>query len=193
MIYFTSDNHYFHDNIIKYCERPFSDSFEMNKEMLKRWNDHVGAEDVGVFVGDLSAGLRKRTEELREIIQGLNGVKILIRGNHDHQPDQWYLESGFIGVFDHLNLGGVLLCHYPERAFVERNVNTENFGDYSHIVHGHVHAQFPNYERHFNVAVDRNNFMPIPYTEVMPEHFHEPFKKNLENLILNTTQKKFTL
>lgn len=191
-IFFTSDNHYFHDNIIKYCGRPFSCSQDMNEEMVGRWNSVVLPDDVGIFVGDISAGLRKRTDELKKIIQRLNGTKILIRGNHDHQTDSWYVESGFIGVYGHLNLGGVLLCHYPEGSFLERGVDRSQLGAYTHIVHGHVHANLPNHERHFNVAVDRHDFMPVLYTDAVPGSMHESFKVSLQNLILNTTQEKFT-
>jgi calcineurin-like phosphoesterase family protein len=191
-IFFTSDNHYFHDNIIKYCGRPFTQSQDMNAEMARRWNSSVEPDDIGVFVGDISAGLRKRTAELREIIQNLNGKKILIRGNHDHQPNEWYLESGFLGVYDHLNLGGVLLCHYPVRAFAERGVDPTRLGDYAHVIHGHVHALGPNYDGHFNVAADRNDFMPWQYADVIPEDLREPFRESLEKLILNITEKKRT-
>ena len=192
-IYFTSDNHYFHDNIIKYCQRPFVDHRDMNEEMLARWNSVVGPDDFGIFVGDISAGLRKRTDELRSIIQRLNGTKILIRGNHDHQPDEWYLESGFVGVFRHLNLGGVLLCHYPVRSFEEWEIDVSQLGEYSHIVHGHVHAKFPNYEGHFNVAADRNDFMPWHYSDVVPAELHRPFKDSFEKIILNTSREKLTI
>lgn len=191
-VFFTSDNHYFHDNIIKYCQRPFSGSIDMNEEMVRRWNSHVSPEDIGIFVGDISAGLRKRTAELRELIHGLNGVKILIRGNHDHQTDEWYIESGFVGVYPHLNLGGVLLCHYPVRAFEERGVDVNQLGEYSHVVHGHVHALTPNFEGHFNVAADRNDFMPWLDVDVIPEGLLEAFRKNLQNLVLNTAGIKLT-
>jgi calcineurin-like phosphoesterase family protein len=191
-IFFTSDNHYFHENIIKYCERPFSGSLDMNAEMMLRWNSVVGPDDIGIFVGDISAGLKKRVQELRDIIGKLNGKKILIRGNHDHQTDEWYIESGFFGVFDFLNLGGVILCHYPLRALTERGLDQAAFGEFTHVIHGHVHANTPNFEGHFNVAADRNDFMPWPYEDVMPESLRSAFRENIKNLLINTAQKKLT-
>jgi calcineurin-like phosphoesterase family protein len=185
-IFFTSDNHYFHDNIIKYCDRPFSGSLDMNAEMMSRWNSRVGPDDIGIFVGDISAGLKKRTGELRDIIGGLNGKKILVRGNHDHQTNEWYVESGFLEVFDFLNLGGVILCHYPLHSLAERGLDESAFGPYSFVVHGHVHAKGPNFEGHFNVAADRNDFYPLPYNEVIPQDLHDSFRQNLLNLVLNT-------
>ena len=183
-IFFTSDNHYFHENIIKYCSRPFSDSCDMNVEMMSRWNSVVGPDDIGIFVGDISAGLKGRTEELRMIIQKLNGKKILIRGNHDHQTDEWYLESGFLKVVDAIKFGPVVLSHYPLSSLERRGLKgSDLFGEFSHIVHGHVHEYGPNFEGHFNVAADRNNFMPVPLDVAIPQSFQQEFVNDLLNFL----------
>jgi calcineurin-like phosphoesterase family protein len=185
-IFFTSDNHYFHDNIIKYCDRPFSGSLDMNAEMMSRWNSRVGPDDIGIFVGDISAGLKGRTEELRQIIQNLNGKKILIRGNHDHQSIDWYVESGFLKVFDFFVASEVVICHFPLSSLARYGFDDKLFGQYRHIIHGHVHEKNVNFEGHFNVAADRHDFYPLLYTEVMPQEFHDSFRQNICNLVLNT-------
>src|SRR6266851_5659198 len=40
-IWFTSDTHFHHENIIDYCRRPFAHAYEMNNEMIRRWNEVV--------------------------------------------------------------------------------------------------------------------------------------------------------
>lgn len=183
-IFFTSDNHYFHDNIIKYCKRPFSGSEDMNSEMMSRWNSVVSPDDIGIFVGDISAGLKGRTGELQDIIRSLNGKKILIRGNHDHQPDEWYLESGFLRVRDAAKFGAVVLTHYPLSSLERRGISGEDlFGPFSHVIHGHVHERGDNFERHYNVAADRHDFMPVPLEVAIPQSFQQEFVNDLLNFL----------
>lgn len=175
-IFFSSDHHFFHANIIKYCNRPFADVDCMNTDMVCRWNSTVGKEDTVIYCGDLSAGLGKRTENLREVIQSLNGRKFLVRGNHDHQPDNWYEESGFEKVFESLLLDGILVLHYPLLVAMDFGINLDDFGEIQHVVHGHTHyADSPNHENHFNVAADRNDYTPVDYKKAIPDHLQTQF------------------
>lgn len=175
-IFFSSDHHFFHSNIIKYCNRPFSDVDCMNADMICRWNATVGKDDSVIYCGDLSAGLGKREENLREVIRSLNGRKFLVRGNHDHQSDDWYEASGFEKVFERLELGGVLIIHYPLMTAQDFGVNLDELGEIEHVVHGHTHhAGSPNHENHFNVAVDRNDFFPVDYRKAIPDHLQTQF------------------
>ena len=81
MIYFTSDLHLFHDNILKFDNRPFNDVEEMNLEIIKRWNNKITDEDVVYILGDVSYGSAKDTID---IIKQLNYKELhLVVGNHD--------------------------------------------------------------------------------------------------------------
>lgn len=55
-IWFTSDTHFGHANIIKYCNRPYKDTEEMNADLIKRWNSTVGKDDLVWHLGDFSLG-----------------------------------------------------------------------------------------------------------------------------------------
>ena len=184
--YFSSDTHYFHDNIIKYCNRPFLSADEMNQTMLKRWNDVVGPDDIAVHVGDISAGLKGRTSDLERVIGQLNGRKILVRGNHDHQTNEWYLSAGFLRVFDHVNLGGVLLTHYPLQELVQQIDDLSVLGNVEHVIHGHVHrTDIPEFEMHYNVAADRNDFTPISLEKAVPVNLRPAFIEAIKIEIAN--------
>ena len=180
-VFFSSDTHYFHDNIIKYCSRPFSGFEEMNRKLVSRWNSVVAPDDIAIHVGDISAGLKGRTTELREIVRSLNGRKFLVRGNHDHLDDVWYLESGFEKVVKHVNLGGVLLIHYPLAEAFSRGISPDELGIVEHVIHGHTHAtDVPNHDNHFNVAVERNDYIPVSLTAAVPAGLQRRFLESFE-------------
>lgn len=183
-VFFSSDHHFFHDNIIRYCARPFIDAKHMNDEMLRLWNSTVSNDDIVIYVGDLTASLRGRHEDLKNLISSLNGQKILVMGNHDHQSSQWYLEAGFKKVVDSINLGGILLIHYPLHEAISRGMDSSLWGVIEHVVHGHTHrVDVPNFENHFNVAADRHNFVPVSADVALPNHLRDGFIESLTTFI----------
>jgi calcineurin-like phosphoesterase family protein len=79
MLYFTSDHHFWHTNIIKYCNRPFVSVEEMNEALIQNWNDLVLPEDEVYYLGDFSMAARP----VEIYTSRLNGIKYLVPGNHD--------------------------------------------------------------------------------------------------------------
>ena len=82
MIYFTSDLHFDHANIIKLCNRPFNSVQEMNESIIYNWNNKVNFSDMVYILGDIT--MNKDPEVARKYIERLNGSKVLIQGNHDY-------------------------------------------------------------------------------------------------------------
>src|SRR3989338_8883280 len=81
-IFIISDTHFHHENIIKYSNRIFKSVEEMDKEIIRRWNDKVGKEDIVLHLGDCALGSEKEVKELKD---SLNGNIFLLKGNHDHK------------------------------------------------------------------------------------------------------------
>ncbi len=54
--WFTSDHHFGHENIIRFCGRPFKSLGEMNYEMTRRWNLVVEPGDTVYYLGDFAMG-----------------------------------------------------------------------------------------------------------------------------------------
>lgn len=52
-VFFTSDTHFYHGNIIRFCNRPFKDVEMMNETIISNWNDTVGQDDI-VFIWAIS-------------------------------------------------------------------------------------------------------------------------------------------
>jgi calcineurin-like phosphoesterase family protein len=171
--WFTSDHHFGHANIIKYCERPFNSVAHMNAAMTGAWNGVVAPDDTVYYLGDFAM----QPSLVAEILPQLNGTKVLIAGNHDRcHPKigssdrflQTYLDAGFSSVHVELEMeiGGqiVLLHHFPYRT--ETEPKQKYYGQRpadkgGWLIHGHVHHRWKTSGRQINVSVENWNFEPV--------------------------------
>lgn len=177
-IFFISDLHIGHKNVIKFDGRPFADVDEMHVEMIKRWNSVVGPEDIVYFLGDLSFG---RSDLTKWFIHSLNGKIYAITGNHDKLKDLRGLgrfedvhEYGTeIEVKDEDSLssrgsGGyqkIIMCHYPILSW-----NKSHYGSWQ--LHGHCHGSLIQHQQEFykrrvmDVGCNCIDYTPISYEQV---------------------------
>ncbi len=97
-IYVIADTHFYHNNIIQYCNRPFENVEQMNEFMINKWNERVQSDnDIVIHLGDFGFGSK---EQLQNIANQLRGRKILIKGNHDmRKGNQFWLDCGFDLVY----------------------------------------------------------------------------------------------
>ena len=79
-IFFTSDTHFSHKNIIEFCERPFKTTEEMNQKLIENWNNKVGPNDIVYHLGDVMLGDNSYGIEC---VKRLKGTIYIIPGNHD--------------------------------------------------------------------------------------------------------------
>jgi calcineurin-like phosphoesterase family protein len=159
MIYFTSDTHFFHGNIIGYCNRPFADIDTMNEGLIEKWNRRVTPEDTVYHLGDVSFG---KLEATQAIIQRLNGYKILVKGNHDRSHERM-IEMGFQESISNLYLqtekGMAYLAHEPKPNGI--------WGDTVEFqLCGHVHDLWKVKEKWYNVGVDVWGYEPKTIEEL---------------------------
>lgn len=80
MIYYTSDLHLGHANVIRHCDRPFADADEMDAALINNWNAKVHRNDTVYIVGDFLFRAKRPAEGY---LSSLKGKKHLIIGNHD--------------------------------------------------------------------------------------------------------------
>lgn len=160
MIFFTSDTHLFHSNIIKYCKRPFKDVFEMNEEIVKRWNEVVSKEDTVFHLGDFMLYSKTREEAAKEIMSRLNGTKHLVLGNHDGSNRQMKC-LGFDSVSkvatEKIAGLSIRMTHVPDFNSVEHEIN----------LCGHVHDAWLRKGNVINVGVDVWDFKPRTLFELL--------------------------
>ena len=160
-IWVTSDTHFNHANIIRYCQRPYSSVQEMNEDLIARWNKCVKPGDTVYHLGDFAMGIKPQVHELR---RALNGKIKLIKGNHDNHTNQWYRECEFDEVYDRpiIVMRAIILSHAPLSGF-------GNDSDFVNL-YGHVHNNpdfVPFTERSYNVGVDTNDYAPILFDDVI--------------------------
>ena len=175
--YFTADQHFGHESIIEYCDRPFHSVGEMNAALVANWNAVVGPHDTVHVLGDVAMG---RREESMPLIDRLAGHKTLYPGNHDrcwygHGEralclEQEYLDAGFDEIRQGplaMTVGNreVLVCHLPyqgDSGETERYAKFRPVDEGVWLLHGHVHEKWRQQGRMVNVGVDVWDFTPVP-------------------------------
>lgn len=173
-IFITSDTHFWHKNIIRYCGRPWNSGVgedgqmivtdenveQMNESMIEKWNSAVGTDDVVYHLGDVAFGDRTR---IASIMERLNGRKRLVLGNHDSAPGKqdvvkFYMDSGFERVYDRSIIiqDFVVLSHLP-LPFL--SMNSPFYSCYGHV---HNSGMFETWTKNSCcVCVERHDYVPV--------------------------------
>lgn len=176
-VWLTSDTHFFHKNVIQYCNRPFSDVPSMNSALIENINAEVQPYDTLIMLGDMCF---KGAKGWQETIGMLRGLKRLIRGNHDGINRTPLLQMGIeVGYYGSLH---VLenekekyvfnLSHYPylnagDHTTEERFADRRLVDDGVWLLHGHVHTLWQVKEKMINVGVDQWCMKPVNLVEII--------------------------
>jgi calcineurin-like phosphoesterase family protein len=187
-IYFTSDPHFFHKNVIRSCDRPFTSLEEMHEELIKRYNSVVKPEDSCYFLGDFAfCGVTR----MKEIVDQLNGTIYLVPGNHDQKKTRME-KAGFIVLEaqETLYFAGrkFTLCHFPytptawdtfryklkhfwkfwrrQKYNQLRYMDRRPVNDGRWLLHGHTHSKKKVNGNQIHVGVDAWKFRPVSIREI---------------------------
>lgn len=169
MKFFTADTHFNHRSIIEACERPFKNVWAMNAYMVEMWNKVIKKGDVVYHLGDFALPNKGDGDDVKDILDQLNGQMYLIIGNHDDKniklfEKNWGKEGGIIKIthlaYIKLQTGQkVMLCHYPMASW-----RASHHGSWH--LHGHVHGRMAVRRSCLDVGVDATNFIPIAEDEI---------------------------
>lgn len=169
MIFFTADQHFFHNNIIGYVSREiagwgrlFADAEEMNGVMTERWNERVEHKDTIYVLGDFALA---RGEQVLKLFRQLHGAIKIVPGGHDLRwlKDVGHYHHGLVhpGFVDgmgrkveilpqlyHLKMGKgsgypkiIALSHYPMFTWEQSHHGSWH-------LHGHSHGGLGKYNRY---------------------------------------------
>jgi calcineurin-like phosphoesterase family protein len=176
-VFLTSDTHFGHVNICNFTNydgspvRPWDSVEEMDEEMVKRWNDTVGPKDKVYHLGDVVINRKSL-----QILDRLNGDKVLIKGNHDIFPLKDYVKY-FRDIRAYHVMNGCILSHIP--------VHKDSIARFGANIHGHTHGNRVRKLRgvnvktgellysdvidpdYFCVCVEQTDYRPISFEDVL--------------------------
>ncbi len=167
-VFFTSDEHLGHANIIKFCNRPYATADQMAKDLLERHNSVVSDGDEVYHLGDM---FWKTFGEWRaiEYVRVLHGTHFYVLGNHEellNSSSQLRSHFADICVRKEIRLpstqrGGIVLDHYAGRVW-----HGSNRGSWQ--LYGHSHGGLPEDPNllAFDVGVDCHDYFPVSLEEV---------------------------
>lgn len=176
-VFFVSDTHFNHSNIIKYCDRPYKDKYEMDEALIYNWNEVVPEDGVVFHLGDF-----KWSGSWNTTLDRLNGKIHLIKGNHDYEAARFINRFESIQEQLTIEIGDsiVKLNHFPYLCFPSQYIQ----------LFGHIHLSTRRNEGYdfersnllqpnqYDVGVDLNNYKPISWKKV-----YERVKYQIDNNI----------
>lgn len=195
MLYFISDTHFGHSDIIRLSNRPFKNIEDHDTAIINNINRMVKEDDTLIVLGDFCLGNARLVKDYRSKI---NCKKvILVKGNHDHQGF-----NAFDLVVNMLWLKianqDVLMCHKPYRKQWWRWYRTPDNATRPidrgmFLLHGHTHGTYKNRGRMLNLCVDAWQFKPVTLQQIealINQHI-EFMKKNSLRFKIKRFLKKY--
>ena len=157
-IYFIADTHFSEDNIRRYENRPFENTADMDKALIDNWNSTVNPDDVVYVLGDFGAENNEKS-----VLEKLNGIKYLVKGNHDVKSNEYYRNAGFSEVYDMPVLFKNFWILSHDAVYINTNMPYAN-------LFGHVHNNpiIKDYSsQHYCVSVERIGYTPVSFEEIV--------------------------
>ena len=170
-VFFTSDTHFYHANVISYNDRPFDSVEQMNQTLINNWNRMVRKSDVIFHLGDFAFGGKKHWNS---ILDQLNGKIYLVLGNHDMNSFKWALAERFeqvaLEMYAIIDGQHIRLAHEPFLCYGGSDHNVwQLFGH----VHSRENKNGPYAGRlsmllplQYDVGVDNNDYTPVSFEQV---------------------------
>lgn len=187
-IFFSSDQHFGHRNVVKFCSRPFEDEKQMGEALIANWNSVVTNEDIVVTMGDFF--WFNDSHSIKKCVDKLNGKDIyIVLGNHDKRESfrritdpRFHIVDGVTHIFLrcedenrwYQKTFEIVCCHYPLMTWSHRDRGAIN-------LFGHIHSGWlrsvDDYDQmlplwkgqQLDVGVDNQNYTPVSFENVLAQ------------------------
>lgn len=162
-IWFASDHHFDHNNIMKYANRSFANVDHMNEHMINQHNAVVANDDVVILGGDIAFCA---TNKANDFLNRMNGYKILIIGNHDWERKtgalrKYAVDEIYMSYYLEVGSKKMLITHVPFQSPVMMT-------DTSLInLHGHIHDKKIDHPRFVNFCVEHLDYKPVQLNQLV--------------------------
>lgn len=165
MIWFTSDTHFGHDNVLEFSDRPWRSMNAMIRDIVANINARVAPNDELYILGDYS--FKMTAADASELRKKILCKKVhLVPGNHDKDWTQPAVAGTFIvePPICVLKVDGLkmVLSHFPLADW-------QSMSHGSWHLHGHIHSSGDGYNLmnleqgilRYDVGIDANGHAPV--------------------------------
>ena len=174
-IYFLSDSHFHHSNVISYDKREFTSVEEMNETMILKWNKTIKPTDLVFYLGDFSFSRDK--QKTKELAHRLNGVIHYIMGNHDDydtiksldrfESISYYKEILVLDEDTEKRYQKIVMSHYPVAEWNQAHRGSFHlFGHTHHSFFKSEHGKLMKKYKMMDVGVNGYDYIPVSYQQV---------------------------
>lgn len=195
-IFFSSDQHFGHRNVVKFCNRPYDDEKVMGKALIENWNKVVGENDIIITMGDFF--WFNDSQPIKKVVEQLNGKIYIVLGNHDKReafrrcdPEKLTILDGISHIYLrcedenrwYQKTFEIVCSHYPLMTWAHRDRGAIN-------LFGHIHSGWlrpaDDYDQdlplwkgqQLDVGVDNQNFTPVVFEDVLSQ-LADDYRKSL--------------
>ena len=151
-VFVISDTHFGHKNLVKLCGRPH----DFSERIVANWNRLVEPEDLVIHLGDYIVW---KYSDFLDVMDQMNGRKVLVFGNHDHKSLVWYMEHGFS-----------FACHSFSWNYHGENIlfthEPSSDGGFDINIHGHLHTgmhrtEYTLTDKHILFSLEQRKYEPV--------------------------------
>lgn len=180
-IFFSSDQHFGHSNVIRFCNRPYENTKEMGQALIDNWNSKATNNDIIFVLGDMFWFHGRH--DIKKVASKLNGKEIyIVPGNHCKR-EAYELCDERIKLLDDVSaiylretdkpqiIAEIVISHIPLMTWPHRERGAYNFFGHIHsgpVTAAEVDQDLPLWQGlQYDVGVDNNDYTPIEFNEIL--------------------------